>query len=115
MNEDMRVKSPEEKVGLVISNQVEAVVKVAKDSSISSVSGAIAAGLRQLGRLEIRAVGNEAIGRAVKALTLAEGYLTEEGVELQYTVGFFAVRGEGLPEPKGIALKVRVGRGLNAL
>jgi len=58
------------------------VLKVSKDSSPKSVAGAIAAVVRNSGRVEIDAIGASAINQAVKSIAVARGYVAPNGIDL---------------------------------
>ncbi|WP_240319391.1 stage V sporulation protein S [Deinococcus wulumuqiensis] len=63
-------------------------LKVSADSRPNSVAGAIAALLRSQGRVEVQAIGPAAVNQAVKALAIARGYLTEDGLDLSAQPSF---------------------------
>ncbi|WP_339096087.1 stage V sporulation protein S [Deinococcus sp. VB343] len=63
-------------------------LKVSADSRPNSVAGAIAALLRSEGRVEVQAIGPGAVNQAVKALAIARGYLTAEGLDLSTQPAF---------------------------
>jgi stage V sporulation protein S len=58
------------------------IIKVAKDSRSTSVAGAIAGVVREHGRAEVQAVGAGAVNQAVKAVIIARGYLTLDGIDV---------------------------------
>lgn len=64
------------------------VLKVAATSSPKSVAGALAAVLRERGMAEVQAVGAGAVNQAVKAITIARGYVAPNGINLVCTPGF---------------------------
>lgn len=61
------------------------VIKVSGTSRTSAVAGAIAGVVRENKRAEVQAIGASAVNQAVKALTLAKGYLEGDG----YNIIFF--------------------------
>ena len=67
---------------------VPEILKVSADSRPHSVAGAIAALLRSQGRVEVQASGPAAVNQAVKALAIARGYLTEDGLDLSTQPAF---------------------------
>ena len=60
------------------------VLKVSANSAPHMVAGAIASVMRSDGKVEIQTVGAGATNQAVKAIAVARGYLTSEGIDLVY-------------------------------
>lgn len=58
------------------------ILKVAAKSQPKSVAGALAAVLRENGRVEIQAVGAGAVNQAVKALAITRGFVAPNGIDL---------------------------------
>ncbi len=58
------------------------VIKVSGTSRTSAVAGAIAAVIREQKHAEVQAIGASAVNQAVKALVIAKGYLTRDGIEI---------------------------------
>lgn len=58
------------------------ILKVSSKSNPSKVAGAIANIFREKGTLEIQTVGAGALNQAVKAVSIARGYLSPSGVNL---------------------------------
>ena len=58
------------------------VLKVSANSAPHMVAGAIASVMRSDGKVEIQTVGAGATNQAVKAIAVARGYLTSEGIDL---------------------------------
>ncbi len=58
------------------------ILKVSSRSVPSSVAGAISAVVRESGSVEVQSVGAGATNQAVKAIAVARGYLTSEGIDL---------------------------------
>jgi stage V sporulation protein S len=58
------------------------VLKVASKSRSTSVAGAIAGVVRENGRAEVQAIGAGAVNQALKAVTIARGYLTLDGIDV---------------------------------
>ena len=67
------------------------VLKVSTCSRPSAVAGAIAGVIRQVGRVEVQAIGAGATNQAVKAIVIARAYLQEEGLELAFVPAFMDV------------------------
>jgi stage V sporulation protein S len=68
------------------------VLKVSTRSRPSAVAGAIAGVLRQVGQVEVQAIGAGARNQAVKAIAMARASLHEEGLELAFVPTFKEVR-----------------------
>jgi stage V sporulation protein S len=58
------------------------IIKVAARSTSTSVAGAIAGVVREYGRAEVQAIGAGAVNQAIKAVTIARGYLTLDGIDV---------------------------------
>ena len=58
------------------------IIKVAADSRAPAVAGAIAGVIRERGKVDVRAIGANAVNQAVKAVAIARGYLMSEGIDL---------------------------------
>ena len=58
------------------------VLKVSSKSAPNSVAGAIAGVIRESGCVEVQAVGAGAANQAIKAVTVARGYLAPSGIDL---------------------------------
>ena len=57
-------------------------IKVSARSRSTSVAGAIAGICREHGRAEVQAVGAGAVNQAIKAVIIARGYLTLDGIDV---------------------------------
>jgi stage V sporulation protein S len=71
------------------------VIKVSGTSRTSAVAGAIAGVVRENKRAEIQAIGASAVNQAIKALTLAKGYLANDGFDIIFTPEFVDVEIDG--------------------
>lgn len=67
------------------------IIRVAARSRTASVAGAIAGVFREQGQAEVQAIGAGAVNQAVKAITVAKGYLAEEGKNIVFTPSFVEV------------------------
>mgnify|MGYP000931810884 FL=1 len=67
------------------------VIKVKANSRTAAVAGAIAGVMREHKHAEVQAIGAGAVNQAVKALVLARGYLSEDGIEIMCTPEFVDV------------------------
>jgi stage V sporulation protein S len=65
------------------------VIKVSANSRTSAVAGAIAGVIRDHKHAEVQAIGAGAVNQAIKALVLAVGYLSADGIKI-VTVPEFA-------------------------
>ena len=58
------------------------IIKVSAKSRSTAVAGAIAAVIREHRFAEVQAIGAGAVNQAVKALAIARGYLTGDGIDI---------------------------------
>ena len=70
-------------------------IKVSGQSRSTAVAGAIAGVMREHGYAEIQAIGASAINQAIKAATIARGYLEQDGIDLVLVPSFIDVEIEG--------------------
>jgi stage V sporulation protein S len=68
------------------------IIKVSGTSRTSAVAGAIAGVIRENKRAEVQAIGASAINQAVKAMALARGYLTNDGLDIIFIPEFVDVQ-----------------------
>ena len=71
------------------------VLKVSAQSQPKSVTGAIAAVLREEGLVELQAVGAGAVNQAVKSIAVARGYVAPNGIDMVCIPAFSKVEIEG--------------------
>ncbi|MCD5415852.1 stage V sporulation protein S [Candidatus Bipolaricaulota bacterium] len=71
------------------------ILKVSSLSNPGAVAGAIANGVRNLGRVEAQVIGTRAVNQTVKAIAIARGYLASNGVDLYFIPSFTAVSIDG--------------------
>lgn len=71
------------------------VLKVASSSNPSSVAGALVKNMQEGKEVELLAVGAGAINQAVKAVAIARGYVSPQGVDITVKPGFEDVEIEG--------------------
>ena len=71
------------------------VLKIATSSHPSSVAGAIVKNLQEGKKVELLAVGAGACNQAVKAVAVARGYVSPQGIDLTVKPGFEDVEIEG--------------------
>ncbi len=70
-------------------------IRVSGQSRTTAVAGAIAGIMREQGYAEVQAIGASALNQAVKAVTIARGYLEEDGFDLVVVPSFTEVDIEG--------------------
>jgi len=81
------------------------IIKVAAGSRSSAVAGAIAGVIRERGKVDVRAIGANAVNQAVKAVAIARGYLMPEGINIVCIPSFAEVVIDG-QERTAISLRV---------
>jgi stage V sporulation protein S len=67
------------------------VIRVAADSRTAAVAGAIAGIVRDHNYAEIQAIGASAVNQAVKAMTLAKDFLSQDGIHVSFVPEFVDV------------------------
>ena len=70
-------------------------IKVSAQSRSTAVAGAVAGVMREHGYAEIQAIGASAINQAIKAVTIARGYLEQDNMDLAVVPSFTEVEIEG--------------------
>jgi len=83
------------------------IIKVAADSRAPAVAGAIAGVIRERGKVDVRAIGANAVNQAVKAVAIARGYLMPEGIDIVCIPSFAEVV---IDEQERTAISLRVER-----
>jgi stage V sporulation protein S len=71
------------------------VLKVSADSKPKAVAGAVAAIVRESGKVEIQAVGAGAVNQAVKAIAISRGFVAPNGIDLVAIPAFTKVEIDG--------------------
>ncbi len=71
------------------------VLKVSATSKPKAVAGALAAVLRERGKVEMQAVGAGAVNQSVKAIAIARGFVAPNGIDLVAIPAFTKVEIEG--------------------
>jgi stage V sporulation protein S len=67
------------------------IIKVAATSRSTAVAGAIAGVMREKGQVDVQAIGAGAVNQAVKAVTIARGYLELDGIDIVCVPSFVEV------------------------
>ena len=70
-------------------------LKVSGQSNPKSVAGALAAIVRDQGPVQLNAVGAAAVNQAVKAITIARGFLAPNGIDLVAVPAFLEIEIDG--------------------
>ena len=70
-------------------------LKVSSKSNPSKVAGAIANIFREKGIVELQTIGAGALNQAVKAVSIARGYISPSGVNLICTPAFTDIEIDG--------------------
>ncbi|MGI6066201.1 MAG: stage V sporulation protein S [Bacillota bacterium] len=64
------------------------IIKIAGDSDVKAVAGALVAAFRSQGKVEMQAVGAGAVNQAVKAVAVSRGYVAPNGINLVFVPSF---------------------------
>jgi len=67
------------------------VIRVAASSRSTAVAGAIAGVMREQGQVDVQAIGAGAVNQAIKAVTIARGYLELDGIDIVCVPAFVEV------------------------
>ena len=70
-------------------------IKVAASSRSTAVAGAIAGVMREKGSVDVQAIGAGAVNQAIKAVTIARGYLEQDGIDIVCVPSFTEVLIDG--------------------
>lgn len=70
-------------------------VRVSSQSRSTSVAGAIAGMMRDDGYVEVQAIGAPAVNQAIKAITIARGYLVQDNIDLAIVPSFHEIEIDG--------------------
>lgn len=71
------------------------VIKVSAHSRSTAVAGAIAGVMRDTRHAEVQAIGASAVNQAIKAIAIARGYLSLDGIDIVCVPEFVEVDIEG--------------------
>ncbi len=64
------------------------VLRVAADSNIKAVAGALVATFKTQGKVELYAVGAGAVNQVVKAIAISRGFVAPNGINLVFIPAF---------------------------
>ena len=67
------------------------VIRVAASSRSTAVAGAIAGVMREQEQVDVQAIGAGAVNQAIKAVTIARGYLELDGIDIVCVPSFVEV------------------------
>jgi stage V sporulation protein S len=67
------------------------IIRVAAASRSTAVAGAIAGVIREQGHVNVQAIGAGAVNQAIKAVTIARGYLELDGIDVICVPSFVEV------------------------
>jgi stage V sporulation protein S len=67
------------------------IIRVAATSRSTAVAGAIAGVMRERGQVDVQAIGAGAVNQAVKAVTIARGYLEMDEIDIVCVPSFVEV------------------------
>lgn len=81
------------------------ILKVSSTSDPSATAGALANTIREEGTAELQAIGPKAVNQAVKAVTIARGYMAPSGVDLVFLPSFVDVK---IDEENKTAMRLEV-------
>jgi stage V sporulation protein S len=71
------------------------IIRVAATSRSTAVAGAIAGVMRERGQVDVQAIGAGAVNQAIKAVTIARGYLELDGIDIICVPAFVEVMIDG--------------------
>lgn len=80
-----------------------------RKKGVKSLAGAIAHCLREDGKAQVRCFGNMSIGKAVKAMAVARGFVAVHGMDLYCTVSFIEAEMDNDEIKTGLSFYVFVG------
>jgi stage V sporulation protein S len=67
----------------------EAVLRVGSKTDVKKLAGAITATIKEHGYVYVKGIGDGAIGRAMRAIAIASGYLTPMDIQLVVKASYF--------------------------
>ena len=102
---DKIFKRNKKKKGNDIMERIE-ILKVSSKSNPNSVAGAIAAMVKEYGKVELQSIGAGALNQAIKGIAIARGFVAPSGIDLVCIPAFADVEVEG-EDRTGIKLIVK--------
>jgi stage V sporulation protein S len=67
----------------------DAVLRVGSKTDVKKLAGAITATIKEHGYVYVKGIGDGAIGRSMRAVAIASGYLTPMDIELVVKASYF--------------------------
>jgi len=83
------------------------IVRVAATSRSTAVAGAIAGVMREKGHVDVQAIGAGAVNQAIKAVTIARGYLVQDEIDIVCIPTFVEIQ---IDNQERTAVRIRVER-----
>ncbi|MCJ7738560.1 MAG: stage V sporulation protein S [Anaerolineae bacterium] len=83
------------------------IVRVAATSRSTAVAGAIAGVMREKGYVDVQAIGAGAVNQAIKAVTIARGYLVQDEIDIVCIPTFVEIQ---IDNQERTAVRIRVER-----
>ncbi|MEL7567451.1 MAG: stage V sporulation protein S [Dehalobacterium sp.] len=71
------------------------ILRVAADSDVKALAGALVAAFKIQGKVEVQAVGAGAVNQAIKAIAVSRGYVAPNGIDLVFVPAFSEVNING--------------------
>jgi stage V sporulation protein S len=81
------------------------VIRVAATSRSTAVAGAIAGVMREKGQVDVQAIGAGAVNQAIKAVTIARGYLEQDEIDIVCVPSFIEIQ---IDNQERTAVRIRV-------
>ena len=83
------------------------IIRVAATSRSTAVAGAIAGVMREKGQVDVQAIGAGAVNQALKACTIARGYLEQDEIDIVCIPSFVEIQ---IDDQERTAVRIRVER-----
>jgi len=75
--------------------KMEAILRVGSKTDVKKLAGAITATIKEHGYVYVKGIGDGAIGRSMRAVAIASGYLTPMDIELIVKASYFITEIDG--------------------
>ena len=95
MSNDETTKKESKPIDNISEFERNATLKVGSRTNVQALAGAITATVKNKGCVFMRAIGDGAIGTAMKSATIASGHLKTIGINLCSETSFFIVEIDG--------------------
>jgi len=90
-----QINNEEQKNEKVKNSNPKAILRVKSSSAPKALAGSITATMKEHGFASLKCIGDGAIGRGVKAVAIASGYLKPIGISIKITPYFFETEIDG--------------------